>query len=97
MCKTVFDKIKNNNIEIIPILQKNGVYKLRCEECNKVYVGEAGRRFVCRLGEHKRGEGNRTTNSLYARHFIEENHKFNNPLENFDIIKVAVSYTHLIL
>ena len=56
-------------------------------------MGETGRRFECRLGEHKRGEGNRTTNSLYARHFIEENHKFNNPLENFDIIKVVNNTT----
>ena len=62
------------------------------------------------MSDHKRGEGNRTTNSLYARHFIEDNHKFVNPLEEYEIVKVvnntverklreeleiSVSYTHL--
>ena len=64
-------------------------------------LGEAGGKFVCRLSDHKRGEGNRATNSLYARHFIEDNHKFVNPLEEYEIVKVVnntvetVSYTHL--
>lgn len=87
-CNTVFEKIKNNNIESIPILQKSGVYKIKCNDCNKVYLGETGRKFECRLADHKRGEGNRTTNSLYARHFMEENHQFINPLEKYEIIKV---------
>ena len=54
-----------------------------------MYLGETGRKFVCRLFDHKRGEGNRTTNSLYTRHFIEENHKFVNPLEDYEILKVV--------
>ena len=29
------------------------------------------------------------TNSLYARHFIEENHKFVNPLQDYEILKVV--------
>ena len=56
---------------------------------NKLYLGETGRKFVLRLSDHKRGEGNRTTNSLYARFFIEENHKFVNPLEDYKILKVV--------
>ena len=47
-CETVFDKIKNKNIEKIPVLQKSGIYKLKCKDCNKVYLGETGRKFVCR-------------------------------------------------
>ena len=34
--KTVYDHIKNNNTEDIPILYKSGVYKLNCNECNKI-------------------------------------------------------------
>ena len=59
-CETVFDKIRNKNIEKIPVLQKSGIYKLKCRNCDKVYLGETGRKFVCRLSDHKRGEGNRT-------------------------------------
>ena len=54
-----------------------------------MYLGETGQKFVCRLSDHKRGEGNRTTNSLYARHFIEDNHKFVNPLEEYEIVRVV--------
>ena len=35
----VFDKIRNKNIEKIPVLQKSGIYKLKCKDCNKVYLG----------------------------------------------------------
>ena len=87
-CETVFDKIRYKNIEKIPVLQKSGIYKLKCKDCNKVYLGETGRKFACKLSDHKRGEGNRTTNSLYARHFIEDNHKFLNPLADCEIVKV---------
>ena len=41
--ETVFDKIRNKNIKQIPILQRSGVYKLKCKECNKVYLGEQDR------------------------------------------------------
>ena len=54
-----------------------------------MYLGETGQKFVCRLSDHKCGEGNRTTNLLYARYFIEENHKFVNPLEDYEILKVV--------
>ena len=77
--KTVFDHVKNNNIEEIPILYKSGVYKLSCKDCEKVYVGETGRRFEIRMEEHAKGEGDRMTNSLNARHFMETGHTFINP------------------
>ena len=34
-CETVFDKKRNKNIEKIPVLQKSGIYKLKCKDCNK--------------------------------------------------------------
>ena len=70
------------------MLKRSGVYKIKCNDCNRIYLGETGRKFECRLADHKRGEGNRTSNSLYARHFIEENHKFVDPLEEYEIIKI---------
>lgn len=32
--------IKNNVIKETPIIHKNGINKLNCKECNKVYAGE---------------------------------------------------------
>lgn len=34
--------IKNNNNEDIPTTQKSWVYKLKCEECEIMYIGETG-------------------------------------------------------
>ena len=64
------------------------MYKLKCKECDKVYVEETGRKFEVSLREHTRGEGDRIINSLYTRYFMETGHKFINPLENIVIIKV---------
>ena len=30
-----------------------GVYRIKCKECSKVYIGETGRSFKLRTGEHK--------------------------------------------
>ena len=46
-----------------------------------MYVGETGHKFECRLADHKRREGNVTSSSLNARHFVEGNHKFVNLVE----------------
>lgn len=86
--RTVFDLINNKNTEDIPITQKSGVYKIECEDCNMVYIGESGRAVECRMKEHSKGRNVNTTNSLYARHFNETKHKFTDPTENCKIIKI---------
>ena len=30
-----------------------GVYKIKCKECSKVYIGETSRSFKLRIAEHK--------------------------------------------
>lgn len=54
-----------------------------------MYLDKIGRSLELRLKEHSKGEDDRTTNSLYARHFIETGHKFINPSENFKILKLV--------
>ena len=41
-------------------------------------MGKTGRMFEINLKEHAKEEGDRTTNSLYAKHFIETGHTFIN-------------------
>ena len=36
-CETVFDKIRNKNIENNPRITESGIYNLKCKEWNKVY------------------------------------------------------------
>lgn len=57
------------------IPNKNGVYMLSCGEYDKtVYLGETGRKIMKSFPEHKSGENDGNTNSLYARHFVEKGH-----------------------
>ena len=53
--KNVFEYIKNDKTEEIPLTEKSSVYKLKCGECNKIYLGETGRKFKIRMNEHAKG------------------------------------------
>lgn len=52
-------------------------------------VSRQERKFECRFYDKKKGEGSRSSDSLAARHFVEENHKYVNLLENCKILKVV--------
>jgi len=39
--------------QVPEIYTQSGVYKLKCPDCNKAYVGQTGRSFQVRLNEHK--------------------------------------------
>lgn len=55
--------------------------------CDKVCLGEMGCQFLQRFQEHRRGQNNRNTNPLYMRHFVEEECRFVDLLDNYKIIK----------
>ena len=50
-----------------------GVYKLKCDDCTKHYIGQTGRTFIDRFNEHKLKQN---TKSNFALHLIEENHNY---------------------
>ena len=62
-------------------------------ECNKIYLGETGRKFKIRMNGHAKGERDKTTNPLYERHFNESGHKFINPNENMECNKLYLDET----
>ena len=74
--KTVVDIVKTTNYEDEDILKKSGEYTRSYEECEKFHLGEMVNQFCQRFKENRRGEEELTTNSLYAKHLIEEGHKF---------------------
>ena len=55
-------------------LEKCGVYKLQCPECNGVYIGQSGRSFKVRTEEHLRCFKHKKDNSNFSKHLIESNH-----------------------
>ena len=42
------------------------IYKIPCKNCEQVYIGESGRKFGIRLGEHKK-DCECTAKSAYTR------------------------------
>lgn len=65
------DKLENN--------KKAGIYKLICDECNAVYIGQTGRNFQTRYKEHMAAYTNNCPErSHFAKHLIESSHSLNN-------------------
>ena len=52
----------------------SGVYKLSCEQCEGIYIGETGRKFEIRRKEHKTSREKEDGKSLFGKHCNEENH-----------------------
>ncbi|KAH9629872.1 hypothetical protein HF086_013407 [Spodoptera exigua] len=61
------DKLQNS--------KKSGIYKLICNECNGVYVGQTGRNFEVRFKEHIAAYRNgHPDKSHFAKHLIDTGH-----------------------
>lgn len=59
--------------------KKSGVYKLVCDECNGIYVGQTGRNFQTRYKEHLAAyRNNCPERSHFAKHLIDTGHSLNN-------------------
>ena len=63
-----------NNKDATPLIYKSGVYKLHCNTCEGVYIGQTGRNFAIRFQEHTRSFNLKKTDSTYANHLLEMNH-----------------------
>ncbi|XP_044765412.1 uncharacterized protein LOC123321741 [Coccinella septempunctata] len=67
------------NKDPIPILEKAGVYKLKCGEpsCNIVYIGRSGRNIATRIKEHLMSQRIMSNNkSIFGKHLKDTNHEF---------------------
>lgn len=71
---TNLSKLIFNNKDKTDELNKSGIYKLSCEQCNSVYIGQTGRNFNIRYKEHIRSFKNNKTDSNFSKHLIESKH-----------------------
>ena len=67
--------------------KKSGVYKIDCEECSSLYIGQTGRNFETRFKEHYASYRLKKRNSNFANHFLDTNHSFPN-VNNLKILHV---------
>lgn len=75
--KSIFSKTKDTT----ELLQKSGIYKLHCNDCNATYVGRTTRPLVTRIKEHL----TRTDKSSFGFHLKFNNHTFS-PNDNCKIL-----------
>lgn len=59
----------------IPPIKKSGIYKLKCPECNAIYIGQTMRNFEIRYNEHLRAYRlQQPDKSHYAKHLLDNKH-----------------------
>lgn len=77
-------KMLVNNKEKTDKLQKTGVYKLSCKDCDAIYIGQTGRNIKKRIDEHKKSIIYSKNSTGMAAHCIQQNHFIN--LENVKLL-----------
>lgn len=97
-------KTKNNSFKIIQnlsnaknqnsknIYEKSGIYKIKCSDCSKFYIGQTGRNFKCRFREHIQAikSNNRTSQkSTFAEHILQTQHGYKNITHNMEILNIS--------
>ena len=58
-------------------VEKAGVYRIPCKDCNKSYFGETGRSFDVRLAEHRRDVQNCNISNAAFIHKSDNDHRIN--------------------
>lgn len=70
-------KIFNKKPEHSDKICGSGVYKITCNDCEFIYIGQTGRNFKTRFNEHFRSFKYNKNDSNLAKHLLEENHNCN--------------------
>ena len=83
---TIGSKITERKKEDDPY-RGSGVYRLRCDDCDSLYIGQTGREFKTRYKEHMRALTHPDRESKFADHLIEFDHSYTGMEENMTILK----------
>ena len=73
----------------------SGIYKLKCNTCNKVYVGQSGRAIDIRFKEHIRYIRSNNSTSVYAAHIIENRHEYGTKENTLQLLKPCRKGKHM--
>ena len=67
----------------------SGIYKIKCNTCDKAYVGQTGRAISVRYREHIRYIRTNNPQSAYATHILQNRHEFGPQNETLQSIKTC--------
>jgi hypothetical protein len=99
--KTVFKTTNNLKKRLFPNqvttdkYEKAEVYKLKCTDCPRQYIGQTGRNFKTRYEQHIRDIRNNRETSGYVQHILETGHAFRKMNEIMEVIKIEQKGSHL--
>jgi hypothetical protein len=69
--------------------ENSGIYRMKCLNCPRQYIGRTGRSFKTRFKEHIRELKYNTDSSTYAQHISNTGHEYGSIENAMDIINVA--------
>ena len=67
----------------------SGIYKLGCNTCNTVYVGQSGRSILTRYKEHIRYIRFNNPQSAYAVHILQNRHEYGQAEDTLQLLKAC--------
>ena len=73
---TLGKDLGSNKKDKLPNIEKEGVYSLKCKDCEAIYVGKTERNLKIRLNEHIRDYKNKKYENSFAEHLNSNNHSF---------------------
>jgi hypothetical protein len=56
--------------------EQSGIYKLTCQSCHKVYIGQTGRNLEMRYKEHIRNIRFNKYGSAFTQHILHKRHQY---------------------
>jgi hypothetical protein len=77
------------------VYAQSGVYKLTCPDCDKVYVGQTGRKFSDRYKEHRYAYRSNNQSYSFARHLNDTAHSFGPINDIMQVIQCHSKGPHL--
>lgn len=85
----IYKFLNSNKNHSTSIYNKCGIYKIKCDLCNSVYIGRTDRSFSVRYNEHVRAYLYKRPNcSNVAHHLIEHKHTITSMENNMEILEI---------
>jgi len=78
-----------------PNKNPSGIYKLKCNTCNNVYVGQLGRSINVRHTEHIRYIRTNNPLSTYALHILQNRHEYGTIADTLQLLKTCRKSTRM--